>query len=137
MIQLQNAATQTVAENGYVVFSSGSRLAPGMYFRGGEGTVLITRPGVYLVQFCLNASDVEDDSTTETLSFALTVSGEPLGGATASASIASDDEVVNLGASTAVLVPFGGSVSVGIQNVGTISTTVTNAGLTIIQTAGR
>lgn len=40
-------------------------------------------------------------------------------------------------AATAVLVPFGGSVSVGIQNVGTISTTVTNARLTIIQTAGR
>lgn len=137
MIQLQNATAQIVAGNGYVVFNGESRSTPGMYFRGGEGTVLITRPGVYLVQFGLNASDVEDDSTTETLSFALTVNGEPLGGATASASIASDDEVVNLGASTTVLVPFGGSVSVGIQNVGTISTTVTNAGLTIIQTAGR
>lgn len=98
-----------------------------LYHADGSGQFLLSRPGIYKVDFSAQvtaaaAGDVE---------MVLNTNGEALAGSQMGETIAAADDLAMLGMTALVVVPCGASVAVSVTNASETAITVNNASLVI------
>lgn len=109
--------------------TNASRICNGgwLYHADGSGQFLVSRPGIYKVDFSaqVTAAAVGD------ITLAFNTNGEPLAGTIMGETITAVDDLVNVAASALVVVPCGASQTVTVSNTGAAEITVNAASLVI------
>lgn len=131
--------TQTVAVDGNVLFSNGSRACHKGYISHRDDSGIFFLKGasngckaVYRVTFDANiaVAPAADGGVLEPISVALTINGEQLGNATAVVTPAAIGDFFNVARTTFVEIPCGCCVTVSIENTSpTSAIDVTNANI--------
>lgn len=138
MAEYSAVAIQTIATDGNVLFSNGSRCCKKGYVEHRDDSGVFFLKGItnqcrvtYKVSFGANIA-IATGGTVEPISIALTINGEPLGNATAIVTPTAVGDYFNVFISTFIDVPYGCCVSVSVENTSaTTDIDVQNANLII------
>lgn len=109
--------------------TNASRICNGgwLYHADGSGQFLISRPGIYKVDFSAQVTAAAAGDIT----LALNTNGEPLAGTIMGETIAAADDLANISASALIVVPCGASQTVTVSNTSATAITVNAASLVI------
>lgn len=118
-------STQTVAVNSNALFTNGNRCCKKGLISHRDDSGIFTLKGsangykaIYKVNFDGNIA-ISTDGTVEPISIALTINGETLGNATATATPSAIGDFWNVSITTYVDIPCGCCVTVSVKNVST------------------
>lgn len=136
MIELINAAVQTVAVNQSVVFTQ-TAVHGGCAerHRAGSAQVTLLKPGRYLITFSGNVS-VPTGTAVGEVSLGIARDGEIIAGTVMRATPAAVDQYFNVSAQTYVDVYCNCCENVSIKNGGTIPVQVDNPNITAVRVCG-
>lgn len=134
MIELINAAVQTVPVGQSVVYNSTAVRSSCGKERHREGSAFVTLlpPGRFLVTFSANIA-VPTGETVGEVSLGITQDGEILGGSVMRATPAAVEEYFNVSSQHYVDTYCQCCVNVGVQNTGTIPVLVDNPNITVVR----
>lgn len=136
MIELINAAVQTVAVNQSVVFTQTAvKGGCAERHRSGSAQVTLLKPGRYLVTFSGNVS-VPTGTVVGEVSLGIARDGEIITGTVMRATPAAVEEYFNVSAQTYVDVYCNCCENVSIQNAGTIPVQVDSPNITAVRVCG-
>lgn len=139
MINSVNVPAQTVLAQGNVLFATdrvrsrrGDACCGGWLFHDlGSGQFMLTNNGcgcdVFEIQYNMNVTS----ATTGELPFVIRSNGEAIGGTEMDYTVATADVYENVSASTLVKVPAGGSVTITVANISTLTALVKDANIII------
>ena len=134
--EYSRVAVQTVAVDENILFNNGSRACRKGFIQHRDDSGIFFLKGasngcraVYRVTFNGNIA-IATGGTVEPISVALTINGEALGNATATATPAAIGDFFNVSVTTFIEIPCGCCVTVSVKNVsGTTAIDVSNANI--------
>ncbi len=109
--------------------TNASRICNGgwLYHADGSGQFLISRPGIYKVDFSAQVTAAAAGDITLTLN----TNGEPLAGTEMGETIAAAEDLATVSATALIVVPCGASQTITVSNTSETEITVNSASLVV------